>query len=45
MGESPTAIPNRLNRGERFDIVVLAAPELSKLAEKVMLTQTHKALW
>lgn len=32
--ESPTAIPNRLNRGERFDIVVLAAPELSKLAEK-----------
>lgn len=34
MGESPTAIPNRLNRGERFDIVVLAAPELSKLAEK-----------
>ena len=45
MGESPTAIPNRLNRGERFDIVVLAAPELSKLAEKVMLTQTHKVLW
>ena len=44
-GESPTAIPNRLDRGERFDVVVLAAPELSKLAEKVMLTQTHKALW
>ncbi|MHA3891048.1 substrate-binding domain-containing protein [Acinetobacter sp. GXMZU3951] len=34
MGASPTAIPNRLDRGERFDVVVLAAPELSKLAEK-----------
>lgn len=34
MGASPTAIPNRLDRGERFDVVMLAAPELSKLAEK-----------
>jgi molybdate transport system substrate-binding protein len=34
MGASPTAIPNRLDRGERFDMVVLAAPELNKLAEK-----------
>ncbi|ENU23211.1 hypothetical protein F993_02359 [Acinetobacter proteolyticus] len=34
MGASPTAIPNRLDRGERFDVVVLAAPELNKLAEK-----------
>lgn len=34
MGASPTAIPNRLDRGEHFDVVVLAAPELNKLAEK-----------
>lgn len=34
MGASPTAIPNRLDRGERFDMVVLAAPELNKLVEK-----------
>ncbi|WP_213072514.1 substrate-binding domain-containing protein [Acinetobacter rongchengensis] len=34
MGASPTAIPNRLDRGERFDVVVLAAPELNKLADK-----------
>src|SRR5690606_24102399 len=34
MGASPTAIPNRLDRGEHFDVVVLAAPELNKLADK-----------
>lgn len=34
MGASPTAIPNRLDRGEHFDMVVLAAPELSKLENK-----------
>ncbi len=33
---------NRLDRGERFDMVVLAAPE--SLQKKVMSTQIHKAL-
>jgi molybdate transport system substrate-binding protein len=34
MGASPTAIPNRLDRGEHFDVVILAVSELNKLAEK-----------
>lgn len=34
MGASSTAIPNRLDSGERFDVVILAAPELTKLADK-----------
>lgn len=31
MGASPTAIPNRLKRGETFDLIMLAGPELDKL--------------
>jgi molybdate transport system substrate-binding protein len=33
MGETPTAIPNRLARGERADIVILAREALDRLVE------------
>lgn len=32
MGSSPTAIPTRLRRGEQADLVIMAGPELDKLA-------------
>lgn len=45
MGESPTAIPNRLNRGEHFDMVILAAPELNKLIDQGFIeSDTHADL-
>ena len=31
MGNTPTAIPNRLERGEALDVVIMAAPALDKL--------------
>ncbi|RZF55850.1 ABC transporter substrate-binding protein [Acinetobacter halotolerans] len=34
MGTSTTSIPNRLERGEQFDVVILASPELNKLIDK-----------
>ena len=33
MGNTPTAIPNRLARGEAFDVVIMAAPALDKLIQ------------
>ncbi len=34
MGATPAAIPNRLSRGERADIVILARPALDALAQQ-----------
>ncbi len=42
MGASSTSIPNRLERGEQFDVVILASPELNKLIDKGYLnSNTH----
>ncbi|MDU2063266.1 MAG: substrate-binding domain-containing protein [Sporomusaceae bacterium] len=34
MGSSPTAIPARLQRGEKADVIIMAGTELDKLAEE-----------
>jgi ABC-type molybdate transport system substrate-binding protein len=34
LGATPTAIPNRLNRGEPIDVIILAAPGLDELIKQ-----------